>query len=109
MLRRSCAWTKFPCTSALLARALEYLPQNAQPIAAQNFFNLLVAEAALDQLANKVAGVRMVAQVREKMRSGEFCFQLFPFRNGHLAPEEFAEVEADTHAIHADEIRDVFE
>src|SRR6266487_835145 len=51
----------------------------------------------------------MVAQVREKMRSGEFCFQLFPFGDGHLAPKEFAEVEANTHAIYSDEIRDVFE
>jgi hypothetical protein len=39
---------------------LQPLLENPKPVAAQNFFDFLVVETALNQFTSEVAGVRMV-------------------------------------------------
>jgi hypothetical protein len=40
--------------------SLQPFSENPQPVAAQNFFNLLIAESALDQFSSEVPRMRMV-------------------------------------------------
>src|SRR6266850_3880478 len=43
------------------------------------------------------------------MRCGQLGLQLLPLLDRYLAPEKFAEVEPDPHALDSDETRDVFD
>ena len=50
------------------ALALEQLLEHAHPVAVQDLGDLVVGEAALDQLAGQVAGVAVVGKVRQEVR-----------------------------------------
>src|SRR5438876_1059826 len=77
------------------------------PVFPQNFFHLLVAESALDQPAGEIARVRMVPELGNEMRTGEFCVKLFLPRLRPLAIDEFKEIETDPDAIDSDQIGDM--
>src|SRR5205807_134561 len=87
---------------------LKHLFENPHPVFPQNFFDLLVAESALDQPAGEIARVRMVPELGNEMRTGEFCGKLFLPRLRPLAIDEFKEIETDPDAIDANQIGDVF-
>jgi len=88
---------------------LQPLSENSNPVSAQNFFNLLVSETALDQFSSEVPRVRMVPQIGNEVWRCKFCSQLLPPRLRPLPEDEFKEIKADADAVYPDQVRDVLD
>src|SRR5215475_4314031 len=86
---------------------LQALSENSNPVSAQNFFNLVISETALDQFSSEVPRVRMVPQFRNEVRRCKFCSQLFLPRLWPLPVDEFKEIKADPDTVDPDQIHDV--
>ena len=71
--------------------------------------NKLLSTAALDQPGRKVGSVAVIPQVGKKMGRGQLRLQRLALDVRQLAPEEFAEVEANPDPIDSDETRDVLD
>jgi len=88
---------------------LQQLAQNAQPITAQNFLDLIIAETAFDQLPGQVARVSVISKIGQKMRLSQLRFDFLAFGVRHLSPEHFAEIETDSDPFDPDQAGDVFD
>ena len=56
---------------------LQQLFKNPRPVPSQDFFDLLVAESALDQSASEISRVGMISEIGNEMRGSEFGGELF--------------------------------
>src|SRR5437762_6183910 len=89
--------------------ALQNVFENPKPIAAQNLFYVRVVESALYEFAGEIVRVRMVRQIRNKMRVCEFCGELFLPRFRPLRVDELEEVKTDPNGVDADQVYDVLD
>src|SRR5437899_10624330 len=83
--------------------ALQDLFKNPQPIAAQDLFDLIVGESALDQSASEIWRVAMIAQIGNEMWSGQFCSKLVAHLLRQLLEEIRAKIKTDPDAVHSDQ------
>src|SRR5262245_29422936 len=83
--------------------------ENPQPVSAQRFFDLFVAETTLDHFASEVPRVRMVPQIGDEVRHSKFFVKLLFGRLRPLAVDELKEIKSNTHSIDADQIGYVFD
>lgn len=88
---------------------LKQLLKNSHPVPVQDFFNVLVAETALDQSASQISRMGVVAQIGNKMRSCKFCSQLSFRWLRPLPVNELKEIEANTYPINANQVCDVLD
>ena len=83
--------------------ALQDLFKNPQPIAAQDLFDLIVGESALDQSASEIWRVGMIAQIGNEMWSGQFCSKLVAHLLRQLLEEILAKIKTDPDAVDSDQ------
>ena len=87
----------------------EQLFENPHPIPEQDFLDVCVGKSALNQLARQIRRVRMIAQIGDEMRLGQFCGQFAPGRLRPLPINEFEKIEADSHAFAPNQSGDVLD
>src|SRR6266704_1902767 len=89
--------------------ALQDLFKNPQPVAAQDLFDLIVGESALDQSASEIWRVGMIAQIGNEMWSGQFCSKLVAHLLRQLLEEILAKIKTNPDAVDSDQAYDVLD